>query len=69
MTYEEAKSRQIDCFKEGVYLLIVMDYPGHYILRDAPSREAAERDMLQDVVAVVRRLPTRLRVIPGGKKC
>lgn len=67
MTYEEAKERQLDCFKEGVYLKIVEPMPGYYILVDAHTREEAERDMIKDAVAVVRRMPRRFRVIPGGK--
>lgn len=68
MTYDEAKSRQIDCFKEGCYLRIVQPMPGYYILVDAHSREEAEKDMIEDAVSVVKRMPARLRVIPGGKK-
>lgn len=67
MTYEEAKSRQLDCFKSGCYLKIVQPKPGYYILVDAHTREDAERDMLQDVATMVKRMPSRLRLIPGGK--
>lgn len=67
MTFQEAKERQIECFEDGVYLKIVQPAPGFFILVDAHSREAAEKDMIRDAVEVIKRMPTRLRLLPGGK--
>lgn len=66
MTYEEAKSRQLDCFREGVYLRLICLGDNDWILEDC-GRDEAQRDMLNACVAVVKRMPRRFRLIPGGK--
>ena len=70
MTYDEAKSMQISEFKRGHYLVLRerKDIPGEFYLITAASRRVAEESIAKDAVAEVKRLPTRLRVFPGGRE-
>lgn len=69
MNYDEAKKKQIEEFKKGNYLVLreEQDSPGSFYLIPALSRRIAEESIMKDAVAIVRRLPTRLRILPGGK--
>jgi len=66
MTYEEAKIKQIEEFKKGNYL-VLREQSGDFHLIQAASRQVAQESLAKDVIAEIRRLPTRLRVLPGGK--
>lgn len=67
MKYEIAKEIQIEQFKKGNYLVLREESPGDYLLVPTTSRQVAEQSIVKDAIAVVKRLPTRLRVVPGGK--
>ena len=69
MTYEEAKTKQVEEFKKGKYFVLreKHDSPGTYYLIPAATRKAAEESITKDTLAEVRRFPTRLRILSGGK--
>lgn len=64
MRYEDAKKEQVSAFKEGRYFVIRQDEEsGEYSLIQAASRAIAQDSIRHDLVAVVARMPTRLRVL------
>lgn len=70
MNYDEAKKKQIEEFKKGRYFVLSEDfvYPGFFELIPTYSKSIAQESIVNDVIAVVKRMPPRLRPLPGGKK-
>lgn len=68
MKYETAKDIQFNEFKRGTYLVLreEQDRPGEFYLVPT-SKEKAEEDITRAALAAVKRLPTRLRLITGGR--
>jgi len=67
MTYDEAKKTQIEEFSKGRYYVLREESPGDFTLVMTPYRTIAEESIVKDAIAVVKKLPTKLRVYPGGK--
>lgn len=65
MTYDEAKKAQIEEFYKGRYYVLRETSPGEFTLVMTVQRKVAEESMIKDAIAVVKRIPTRLRVIKG----
>lgn len=67
MTYEEAKRRQIEAFRAGIYYVLQEVTPGEYFLVKTQSKLQSQENLAKDAIAEVKRFPTKLRIIPGGK--
>lgn len=68
MKYEEAKAAQIEEFSKGRYYVLKETEPGDFTLVMTPLRFVAEQSIVKDAIAMVKRLPTRFRILPGGKQ-
>ena len=67
MTYEEAKKAQVEEFHKGRYYVLREEAPGNFTLVMTPYKYVAEESLVKDAIAEVKRMPTKLRVYPGGK--
>lgn len=69
MTYEEAKRAQVEYFHQGRLFDMHQEHDniGEWYLMPTNDRQAVEKSITRSAVAEVKRMPTRLRVLPGGK--
>lgn len=70
MTYEEAKKAQVEYFHQGQLFNVHQEHDniGEWYLMPTSDRQAVEKSIMQSAVAEVKRMPARLRVLPGGKE-
>lgn len=69
MTFDQAKQAQINEFRIGNYFIIREEQssPGNFYLIPSASRDQTQNEIMMDAASEVRKFPTKLRVIRGGR--
>lgn len=69
MNYEDAKNAQATFFRQGRLFNLHQEHDniGEWYLMPTDDRKAVEESVTRNAIAEVKRLPARLRVLPGGK--